>query len=452
MVLDNLGESLKNTLSKIASSIFVDEKLVNELVKELQKALLKIDVNLKLVFELTNKIKERVLKEEAPKGLTKKEFLINVLYEELTNFLGKEPKQLEISNKKPFKIMLVGLFGNGKTTTAGKLAKFYQKRGYKIALMSTDTWRPAAFEQLKTLGESINVPVFGDPSLKDPVEVYKKFEPELSKFNLLIIDTAGRDALNDELIKELENINSYIKADEKLLVMAADVGQAAQKQAETFHSTCGVTGVVITKLDGTAKGGGALSACAATSSSVKFIGTGEKIDDLELFEPKRFVGKLLGMGDIQTLLEKAKEAITEEDAKDLGKKLLKGDFNLSDLYQQMEAMNKMGSIGKIMEMIPGMGQIKLPKDALKVQESKLKKWRFIIDSCTKFELENTEKITSTRIERIAKGSGTAGSEVRELLKQHKQTKKMMKMFGPKAGSEKGMKKLMQKMKGKMPGF
>ena len=452
MILENLSESLKNTLNKIAKSIFVDEKLVNELIKDLQKALLKSDVNVKFVFELTNKIKERALKDDAPKGLSKKEFLINILYEELTNFLGKEPKELEIEKKQPFKIMLIGLFGNGKTTTAGKLAKFYQKRGYKIALMSTDTWRPAAFKQLQTLGQSLNIPVFGDSAIKDPVEIYKKFEHELLKYNLLIIDTAGRDALNDELVEELKKINYCIKADERLLVMAADVGQSAQKQAETFHNTCNVTGVIITKLDGTAKGGGALSACAITSAPVKFLGTGEKIDDFELFEPKRFVGRLLGMGDIQTLLEKAKDAINEEDAEDLGKKLMKGDFNLLDLYQQMEAMNKMGSIGKLMEMIPGMGQIKLPKDALKIQESKLKKWKFILDSCTKDELEDPEKITSTRIERIANGSGTETSDVRELLKQHKQTKKMMKMFGSSAGSEKGIKKLMQRMGGKAQEF
>jgi len=377
--------------------------------------------------------------------------VILILLASINSVNASKDTEVLIVDKKPFKIMLVGLFGNGKTTTAGKLAKFYKKRGHKVALMSTDTWRPAAFKQLQTLGESIDVPVFGDPKLKDPIEIYQKFESELSKYNLLIIDTAGRDALNEQLIKELESINSYIKADERLLVMAADVGQSAQKQAETFHSTCNVTGVIITKLDGTAKGGGALTACSATSTSVKFIGVGEKIDDLELFNPKRFVGKLLGMGDIETLLEKAKEAMSEEDAQDLGKKLLKGEFNLSDLYQQMEAMSKMGSIGKIMEMIPGMGQIKLPKEQLKVQESKLKKWKFILDSCTKFELESPEKIVSSRIERIANGSGTKASEVRELLKQHKQTKKMMKMFGGNS-TEKGMQKLMSKMKGKIPGF
>lgn len=451
MVLDSLGESLKNTLSKIASSLFVDEQLVNELVKELQKALLKSDVNVKLVFGLTSKIKERVLKEEAPKSLTKKEFLINVLYEELTNFLGKESAEPNIENQHPFKIMLLGLFGNGKTTTAGKLAKFYQKRGFKVAMMCTDTWRPAAFKQLETLGKQLNIQVFGDPKLKDPIKIYQKFEQELLKYNLVIIDTAGRDALNEELVKELNAINSYIKADERLLVMSADIGQAAQGQAEVFHSACNVTGVIITKLDGTAKGGGALSACSVTGAPVKFIGIGEKIDDFELFEPKRFVGRLLGMGDIQSLLEKVRDAISEDDAQDLGKKLLKGDFNLLDLYEQMEAMRKMGPIDKIVEMIPGFSQLQLPKDTLKVQENKLKKWKYILQSCTKEELEEPETITSTRIERIADGSGVKTEEVRELLKQYKQSKKMMKTFGPKA-SDRNMKKFMQKMKGRIPGM
>ncbi|MBW3015662.1 signal recognition particle protein Srp54 [Candidatus Woesearchaeota archaeon] len=445
MVLDKLGSSLKDTLQKIANSVFVDERLVNELVKDIQRALLQSDVNVKLVLELTNKIKQRILKEETPGGLTKKEYLINIVYEELTNFLGKEAYDIKIQ-KKPTKIMMVGLFGNGKTTTAAKLGKYFQKRGYKIALMSTDTWRPAAFEQLKQLANQINMDIYGKPELKDPVAIYKEFEPKLSKYDIIIIDTAGRDALSDELIEELNKINSAVKPDETILVMAADVGQAAQKQAETFHETCNVTGVIITKLDGTAKGGGALTACSVTQAPVKFIGLGEKIDDLDIFDPKRFVGRLLGMGDIQALLEKAREAMSEEEAKDLGARFLKGKFNLLDLYQQMEAMSKMGSLSKLVEMIPGFSTLKLPKEALQVQEGKLKKWRFLMDSMTKEELEDPDTITGTRIDRIAKGSGSSTSEVRELLKQYKQAKKMTKMLQP--GKMKNMDQMMKKFKGK----
>ncbi len=452
MVLDNLGSSLKNTLSKISKALFVDEKLVNELVKDIQKALLQSDVNVKLVLEMSKRIKEKALKEEAPGTISKKEWLIKIVYDELVTFLGEEEYNVD-TKKKQNKIMLVGLFGNGKTTTAGKLGKYFSKRGQKVALISTDTWRPAAFTQLEQLGKQINVPVFGNPKGKDPAKIYKSFEKDLSKFDVVIIDTAGRDALNDELVDELNNINKAVEPNETFLVIGADVGQAAQKQAETFHENCNVTGVVITKMDGTAKGGGSLAACSVTGAKVAFIGVGEKIDDFEKFKPKNFVGRLLGMGDIEALLEKAKEAITEEDAQDLGKKLMKGEFSLIDLYEQMQAMKKMGPLTKVMEMVPGMGQIKMPKEMLKQQEGKIENWKFIMDSCTKTELENPEVITTTKIDRISKGSGRSISEIRDMLKQYKQGKKMMKMFKG-GGSEKSMERMMKKMGGKggMPGM
>ena len=443
MVLEKLGDSLKNTLQKIAKSMFVDEKLINELVKDIQRALLQSDVNVKLVFELTKRIKERALKEEVKK-ISKKEHLINIVYEELVALLGKEGQKIEIKKKKPFKIMLIGLFGNGKTTTAGKIGKFLQKRGLKVALVGLDTHRPAAMAQIEQVAKKIKAPVFIDKKEKNPVKIWKQHESEYKKFDVLLVDTAGRDALSKDLIKELNNLNKLIKPDESLLVIGADVGQAAEKQAKAFHDSCKITGVVITKLDGTARGGGALIACSVTKAPVKFIGVGEKVDDLEEFNPKGFVGRLLGMGDLEALLEKAKEAITEEEAKDLGKKFLKGEFNLIDLYEQMQAMRKMGPMSKIMELIPGMGQLKLPKDMLKVQESKLIKWRFIMDSMTKKELEDPEIISGNRAERIAKGYGTTVREVRELLKQYKQSKKLMKGF---KGSEKDMSKMMRKMQG-----
>jgi signal recognition particle subunit SRP54 len=448
MVLEKLGSSLKATLEKIAGSVFVDESLVNELVRDLQRALLQSDVNVKLVFELSNKIKKRALDEKAPGGITKKEHIINILYEELVVFLGGEGYKIEIS-KKPFKIMLVGLFGSGKTTTAGKLAKFFQKRAAKIAMIQLDVWRPAAFTQLEQLGKQVNVPVFGDPKEKNPEKIFKKFEKELKEFDVVIIDTAGRDALSDELVEELNNINKLVKADERLLVISGDIGQAAENQAKMFHDTVDVTGVIITKMEGTAKGGGALSACAVTEAPVKFIGIGEKINDFEEFNPTGFVSRLLGMGDIETLLEKAKEAVTEEEAEDMGKKFLKGDFNLVDLYEQMQAMKKMGPLSKIAELIPGMGQLKMPKEALEVQQEKLEKWKFIMDSCTKQELEDPDIISGNRMERIAKGSGTSVREVRELIKQYKQSKKMVKMLS--GGNMNNMDKMMKRM-GKIKGM
>ncbi|HLC71251.1 MAG TPA: signal recognition particle protein Srp54 [Candidatus Nanoarchaeia archaeon] len=444
MVLEKLGESLKNTLNKITKSIFIDEKLINELVKDIQRALLQSDTNVQLVFELSKRIKERA-KEDAPAGITKREQLVTIVYEELTTFLGKEAHEIKIS-KKPTTIMLVGLFGSGKTTTAGKLAKFYKKRGSKVAVIQTDTWRPAAYDQLEQLAKTVGVDFFGNKKEKNPVKIYTTFEKKLKEFDVVIVDTAGRDALSDELIGELNALNKAVKADERLLVISADIGQAAQKQAQAFHDTCNVTGVIVTKLEGTAKGGGALSACSVTKAPIVFIGVGEKIDDLEMFHPQRFVGRLIGMGDIESLLEKAKEVITEEDAQQMQEKFLKGDFTLVDLYQQMSALKKMGSFGKLMEMIPGMGQLKLPKDALEVQEGKLQKWKYAMDSMTKEELEDPEIISAERIDRIAAGSGLKINEIRELLKQYRQSKKMMKMMK----GEGDINKMMKKMGGKLP--
>ena len=444
MVLEKLGDSLRNTLSKITKSIFVDDKLINELVKDIQRALLQSDTNVQLVFDLSKKIKERA-KDDAPPGITKREQLIKIVYEELTNFLGKEAYEIKV-DKKPTQIMLVGLFGSGKTTTAGKLAKFYKKRGYKVAVMQTDTWRPAAYDQLEQLAKTVGVDFFGIRKEKDPVVIYTAFEKKLNEYDVVIVDTAGRDALSEELISELNQLQAAVNAEERLLVISADIGQAAQKQAQAFHDTCNISGVIVTKLEGTAKGGGALSACAVTNAPITFIGVGEKIDDLEVFYPQRFVGRLIGLGDIESLLEKAKEVMSEEDAKDIQEKFLKGEFNLVDLYEQMKSLKKMGSFQKIMQMIPGMGQMKLPKEMLEVQEGKLEKWKYAMDSMTKEELEDPELISAERIDRIAAGSGVKIGEVRELLKQYRQGKKMMKMFK----GEQDMNKLMKKMQGKMP--
>jgi signal recognition particle subunit SRP54 len=448
MVLEKLGDSLKNTLSKIAKSLFVDEKLISELVKDIQRALLQSDVNVKLVFDLTSRIKERALKEESPKGLTKKEQIVNIVYDELVNFLGKESQKIEIT-KKPFRIMMVGLFGSGKTTTSGKLAKYYTKRGYKVALVGLDVHRPAAMDQLDQVAKQVNVPSFTDKKSKDPVKIWNSFKDQLKGFDITIIDTSGRDALSADLIEEIEEVNRTIQPDENLLVISADIGQAAQKQAEQFHKSCGITGVVVSKMDGTAKGGGALTACAVSGAPIKFIGVGEKADDLEHFSPQGFVGRLLGMGDLEALLEKAREVIKEEDAEDLGKRFLKGEFNLIDLYEQMEAMSKMGSLSKIVEMIPGFGQLKLPKEMLEVQQGKLEKWKIVMSSMTQAELEDPEVLDQSRMDRIAKGSGMGTSEIRELVKQYRQSKKMVKMF---KGSKGDMSKMMKKFGGKLPGM
>lgn len=444
MVLEKLGDSLRSTFNKITSAVFVDDKLINELIKDIQRALLQSDTNVQMVFDLSKKIKERA-KEQTPAGITKREQLIKIVYEELTNFLGKTTHEIDVT-KKPTQIMLVGLFGSGKTTTVGKLAKYFKKRGLKIAVIQTDTWRPAAYDQLEQIAKAVGIDFFGIKQEKDPVNIYLAFEKKLNNYDLVIIDTAGRDALSEDLIEELNKLNSTINADERLLVISADIGQAAQKQAQAFHDTCKITGVIVTKLEGTAKGGGALSACAVTQAPIMFIGVGEKVDDLELFHPKRFVGRLIGMGDLESLLERAKEVITEEKAEDLKEKFLKGEFNLIDLYDQMKSLKKMGSFQKLMGMIPGMSNLKLPKEMLEVQEGKLEKWRIAMDSMTKQELEDPEIMTAERIDRIASGSGVSIGEVRELLKQYRQSKKLMKMFK----GEGDINQLMKKMQGRLP--
>ncbi len=425
-MLEKLGQSLRNTLEKITKSVFVNKALVDEIVKDIQRALLQSDVNVKLVFEISNRIRDRALKEEIP-GMTQKEVIVKIVYEELVRFLGEKGSKIVV-NKKPFKIMLIGLYASGKTTTAAKLANYFKKRGYKVLMMQTDVYRPAAYEQLEQLGSKIGVDVVGDKTLKDATAIYNKFKSKINNYDVVIIDTAGRDALSEELISEIEELVDVVKPDEKLLVISADIGQAAMKQAEQFNKSCGITGVIVTKLEGTAKGGGALTACTATNSPIKFVGVGEKIEDLEEFDPESFVSRLLGFGDLKSLLQKVKQVVPEEKAEDLTKRFMEGNFNLKDLYEQMKAMRKMGPLSKIMELVPGFSTLKLPKEVLEVQQEKLEKWKYAMDSMTKEELEHPEIINSQRIDRISKGSGVSVSDVRLLLKQYRQSKKVAKML------------------------
>ncbi|MBI4139773.1 signal recognition particle protein [Candidatus Woesearchaeota archaeon] len=443
-MLEKLGESLKETLKKIANAIFVDDTLLNELVKDLQRALLQADVNVKLVYELTQKIKERAKKEKPAGTLTQKEQIITIVYEELTKILGGEKTELKIE-KKPTIIMLVGLYGSGKTTTIGKLAKYFKKRGKSIAVIGLDVHRPAAMKQLETVAEQAGVTAFVDNTQKSPVALIKQFKDSATEKDIVIVDTAGRDALSDELIKELKNVKEHLKPDYTILVISADIGQTAQKQAQAFHEACELSGVIVTKLDGTAKGGGALTACASTGAKVLFIGIGEKIDDLETYNPQGFVGRLLGMGDLEALLEKAQQAVTQEEAEDIQKRLLKGEFTLIDLYNQMNAMKKMGPLTKIVEMIPGFGQLQIPKEVLNVQQEKLEEWKHAMNSMTKKELEEPEIIDGERVQRITKGSGISEGTIRELIKQHRQGKKMMKMLKGGSNMEGMMKKLQRKV-------
>ncbi len=438
MVLEKIGEGLRAALDKITRAGMIDRSAIEELVKDIQRSLLAGDVDVKIVFELTQKIKKRALEEKPKAGTTAREHIVKIVYDELVAFLGGK-SEMSLRGK----ILLCGLFGSGKTTTAGKLARFCQKKGLRVGLIACDAFRPAAYEQLQQIAEQLGVTFFGMKGEKDSSKILAEGLKRMADKDIVIIDSSGRNALNAEMIDEIKSLNLISNADERLLVLPADIGQAAKVQAEEFQKALRITGVVITKLDGTAKGGGALAACAISGAPVKFIGTGEKMEAFEQFDPERFISRLLGFGDLQSLLEKAKESGAEKSAKAIAS----GKFTMAEFFEQLEAMQKMGPLKSVLDSIPGFGAMKMPKGFdLGKQEGKMKKWKYVIQSMTKKEKENPELIDGSRIKRIAKGSGTAEAEVRELLKAFEQSKKVMKMVS--GGSKRGMMgKMMKRFKG-----
>ncbi|MFU8766244.1 MAG: signal recognition particle protein Srp54 [Candidatus Methanoperedens sp.] len=438
MVMDKLGGSLQDALRKLVGAGRIDEKAVDELVRDIQRALLQADVNVKLVMTLSQTIKQRSLKEKPPGGMSPREHVIRIVYQELINILGKDA-DVKLA---PQTIMMVGLQGSGKTTTTAKLARYFQRKGLKAAVICADNFRHGAYDQLKTLCEKSDVFFYGENDEKDAVGITRRGLAAIGKYDIKIIDTAGRHALESDLIKEMEEIHRAANPDHRFLVLDAAIGQLASEQARAFNNSIGITGVIITKLDGTAKGGGALSAVSETDSAIAFIGTGETPDDIELFEPDRFISRLLGMGDIKALVEKAEEALKPEDF-DVDV-MMSGRFSLKDMYNQLEAMNKMGPLKQVMQMLPmGKMGIKFSDDMYNVTEERVKKYKFIMDSMTGSELDDPKIINSSRITRISRGSGTRYEEVRELLKYHRTMQKAMKgmMGGGKFNMQKMMKKL-----------
>lgn len=417
-----LGEKLRSAMDFLRKATVFDKDAIKEALKELQRALISADVEVNLVLELTKKIEEEALKEKLPTGLTRREHVIKVTYESLVDLLGgTEAKAPE----KPKKILLVGLFGSGKTTSAAKLAKFYLKRGQKAGIIAADTFRPAAIEQLQQLCEKIKVPCFAIKGEKNPAKVIEKALREMKGFDLIIADSAGRNAFDKELVKEIKEINNAFKPEQKWLVLGADVGQLAKKQAIAFHDAIGVNGVIITRIDGSAKGGGALSACAIAECPVFFIGTGEKLDDLQEFDAQRYLSRIMGYGDLQELLEKAKEALVEDEELS-PEEIMQGEFNLDIFYKQLKATKKMGSLGKVAEML-GL-QMQVPKEMLEMTEEKLDGFKVIMDSMTKQEKINPAILNKSRIQRIAKGSGKTEADVRELIKSYRQMANVFKKF------------------------
>lgn len=440
MVLDSLGKSLRESLRKLVRAGYIDKDTLESSVKEIQRAMLSADVNVKLVFQLSENIKKKAWEEKTAAGLSNREHVVHVVYDEVLKALGGKAEACGLKEKGKTRIMLLGLFGSGKTTTCAKLGKYLQKKGLKVAMIGTDIWRPAAFEQLKQLGAENNIPVFGAPK-GVPEKILKEALPKTEGFDVIIVDSAGRDALDEKLSKELKEINKTFKPHEKILVMPADLGQKAAEEAKAFNEAVGVTGVILTKLDSTAKGGGALSACAALGVPIKFVGLGEKTEDFEEFNPVKFVSKLLGMGDLEGLVKKTQELFRETPQAEI-EELMKGRFTLKELYNQIKNMKKMGPLSKIFEMLP-LG-IELPQKEMQLSQEKMSRFIYIMDSMTPYELGNPDTIDASRVSRIAKGSGSSVEEVRSLLKHYNLTKKMMKRFGK---NKRSMEKLIRSFKG-----
>ena len=428
MVLEGLGKSLNSALKKLFGASVIDDELVKELVKDIQRALLVADVDVSLVMAITKRVQEQSLDETLPRGVSRREHIIRVVWDTLAFFLGEKTVPLTINPGQPNLVMMIGIQGSGKTTTIGKLARYYQKRGIKTGVICADNFRPGAYSQLKQLAEKSNVPFWGDEGEKDAVKLAKKGLKDMKEkgVELILLDTSGRHREETGLIKEMKDISKSVKPQEIILVIDGTLGQQAGVQAGAFREATEVGSIIVTKLDGGAKGGGALSAVAATQAPIKFIGTGEGMDAIETFNPTKFAGRLLGMSDIRGLVDKVREAQIEVD-EETAIRLMKGKFTLTDMMAQLKQLKKMGPIGKVMEML-GL-QYKLPDNIAEVQEENLKRFEVIMHSMTREELDEPKLIKSSRIKRIARGSGTSSKDVRELLKQYDQMKKMLKTMG-----------------------
>ena len=438
-MLDNLRTGLRSAIKKIVRASDINEDLINSLCKDVQRALLQSDVNVKLVLEITNRIRERAINEEPVKGLTRKDHIITILYGELATLLGYSGQTIKnidksqnpeerIINFEPNRqstVLMLGIQGSGKTTVTAKVARWLLKHGYSVGVIGADTWRPGALTQLRMNCSRINVEVYGDETNTNAIDIVKKGLKhfKIQNIDVIIIDTAGRHKEESSLLEEMREMRNEIHPDLVLLVIDGTIGQQAFNQAKAFHEATVVGGIIVTKLDGTAKGGGVLSASAVTGAKVMFVGTGERIDDLEVFSPTSFVGRILGMGDIKAILEMARGLELQAD-ENQARRLLSGKMTIEDFYAQMENVGRMG-IRNVIDNLPGMsGMVK--EDQLDALEVKMEKWRFIIQSMTKDEKKNPEIVNESRRKRIARGSGLTEHEVKELVKQYNNSKTLMK--------------------------
>ncbi|MBI5750466.1 MAG: signal recognition particle protein [Nitrospinae bacterium] len=425
-MFENLTNKLETIFKKLRGYGKLNEDNIKDALREVRIALLEADVNLNVVKEFVEKIKVRAVGQEVMSSLTPGQQVVKIVNEELTTMLGGTNNSIALASKPPTIIMMVGLQGSGKTTTSAKLARRLLKEGQLPLLVAADVYRPAAIEQLNILGKELGIPVFNGNGTNNPVDICKRSLAEASEKGCrsIVIDTAGRLHIDEELMQELKNIKSEIKPHEILFVADAMTGQDAVNVAKTFNEHVGIDGIVLTKMDGDARGGAALSIRSVTGKPIKFIGIGEKLDQLEQFYPDRVASRILGMGDVLSLIEKAQDSFNQEAAQKMQKKLREDSFTLEDFRDQLSQIRKLGPIEQIVSMIPGMGKMKVGEE----NEKELVRIAAIIDSMTKKERNNHTIINGSRKKRIAKGSGTEVWEVNRLLKQFVQMKKMMRQF------------------------
>ena len=441
MAFEGLAEKLQGIFKNLRGKGKLSEKDVELAMREIRMALLEADVNYKVVRDFINKIKERAVGSEVLESLTPGQQVVKIVYEEMSRLMGGSASKIAAASKPPTVVMVVGLQGSGKTTTCGKLARLLKKQGRRPLLVACDIYRPAAIKQLQVLGEQVEVPVFSMGDKQSPVAIAKaaRASAESQGNDLVIIDTAGRLHIDDELMKELEEIKAECRPHEILLVVDAMTGQDAVNVAEVFNSRLGLDGVILTKLDGDTRGGAALSVKAVTGKPVKFAGMGEKLDSLEPFYPDRMASRILGMGDVLTLIEKAQSAVDAKKAAEMERKLRKSEYTLEDFLDQLQQMRSMGPLSQLLEMIPGMGKVKGFK-GLELDEKDIKRTEAIVLSMTKEERRNPAILNGSRRKRIAQGSGTSVQDVNKLVKQYEQSLKMIRQFSQMQQSAKGGKK------------
>ena len=425
-MLENLGNRFQDIFKKIRGHGRLSESNIKDALREVKMSLLEADVNYKVVKDFTNKISEKAIGTEVIRGINPAQQFIKLVNDELVELLGGTSSKLTKGLRNPTIIMLAGLQGAGKTTFAAKLAKFLKKQNEKLLLVGVDVYRPAAIKQLQVLGQQIGVDVYSEEDTKDVVGIATRAIEKAKEINAtyMIVDTAGRLHIDETLMEELKELKRAIKPQEILLVVDAMIGQDAVNLAESFNNALSVDGVILTKLDGDTRGGAALSIKAVVGKPIKFIGVGEKFNDIEIFHPDRLVSRILGMGDVVSLVEKAQEVIDENEAKSLEEKIKSQKFDLNDFLKQLQTIKRLGSLGGILKLIPGIPKI----DDLAPAEKEMKKVEAIIQSMTKEERKKPDILKASRKIRIAKGSGTDVSDVNKLLKQFEQMKSMMKMF------------------------